>query len=310
MQVETELSMLSPDKDTILTIGVFDGVHLGHKHLIAELKKQAKEKNSLSGTVTFNQHPVAVLSSRTGLPFLTDLATRTDLLKQEGIDIIAVLSFTRETAQLEAREFVGLLKEHFKMHGLIIGPDFVLGRERGGNIALLRKLGQEMDFSVTVVPPLEIDGEIVSSTAIRNALASGDVEKVQKLSGRPFNLHGVIIRGTGRGAELGFPTANLDIDPQQALPADGVYATRAHVDAETYKSMTNIGTCPTFNGTKRTVEVYILEYHGNLYGKALKIDIMKRLRPEKRFHSPEQLVTQMVEDVKQGSALLDTLSRE
>ena len=306
MQVEEELARLSPKKDTILTIGVFDGVHLGHKYLISQLKEHAIQQGLLSGVITFHRHPVAILSSRATLPYLTDLATRNSLLKNEGVDYVIVLSFARELAQLSARDFVIILKKFLRMRGLLVGPDFALGRNREGNIATLRKLGQEMDFSVTVVPPIMIDSRVVSSTSIRNALAKGDMESVLNLTGRPFSLHGPIISGTGRGAGLGFPTANLDIDRQQALPKDGVYATRAYIDKKAYKSMTNIGQNPTFGGTKRTVEVYILDYHDNLYGRELKIDIIKRLRRERKFDTAQQLEKQIAEDVKQGRAILDS----
>ena len=309
MQIDTELAELSPQRDMILTIGVFDGVHLGHKHLISRLKEHARRQNLLSGVVTFHQHPIAVLSPQTKLPFLTDLTTRTNLLKNEGIDAVIVLSFTHELAQLSAGKFVSLLKKHLRMRGLLIGPDFVLGRNQEGNINILCKLGQDMNFSVTVIPPLMIDGEIISSTAIRKALANGDMEKVLNLTDRPFSLHGRVISGVGRGAKLGFPTANLDIDSQQALPADGVYATRAHINDKVYKSMTNIGTSPTFGGTEHNVEVYILDYHNNLYGQELKVEIIKRLRGEKRFDTAQQLVEKMAEDIKQGSAILDSSGR-
>jgi len=306
MQIEEELAGLSPKKDMMLTIGVFDGVHLGHKYLISQLKEHARQQNLLSGVVTFHQHPLAVLSSQTNLLFLTDLATRTSLLKNEGVDAIITLSFAHELAQLSAREFVSLLQKYLRMRGLLVGPDFALGRNREGNINILRTLGQDMNFSITVIPPIVIDGEVVSSTAIRNALANGDMERVLNLTGRPFSLHGCIISGAGRGLELGFPTANLDIDPQQALPADGVYATRAYIDDKVYKSMTNIGKRPTFGGSERTVEVYILDYHDNLYRRELKIDIIKRLRSEKQFDTAQQLEKQIAEDVKQGRAILDS----
>ena len=306
MQVEEELARLSPKKDTVLTIGVFDGVHLGHKYLISQLKEHSRQQGLLSGVITFHRHPVAILSSRATLPYLTDLATRNSLLKNEGVDYVIVLSFARELARLSARDFVSMLKKYLRMRGLLVGTDFALGRNREGNIDTLRKLGQEMDFSVTVVPPIMIGGMVVSSTSIRNALANGDMESVLNLTGRPFSLHGHIISGTGRGAGLGFPTANLDIDPQQALPEDGVYATRAYIDKKIYKSMTNIGKNPTFGGTKRTVEVYILDYHDNLYGRELKIDIIQRLRRERKFDTAQQLEEQIAEDVKQGRAILDS----
>jgi len=167
MSVEEELARVSFDKDMLLAIGVFDGVHLGHKYLISQLIEQARQQNLLSVVVTFRQHPQEVLPPQTRLPFLTDLAERSNLLKNEGIGVVIPLSFTDELAQLTARQFVRLLKKYLRMRGLVIGLDFALGRNREGNADTLRVLGQEMDFTVTVVPPVMINGEAVSSTAIR-----------------------------------------------------------------------------------------------------------------------------------------------
>jgi len=305
MQVEEELAKLLPNKDMVLTIGVFDGVHLGHKYLISQLMEHARQEELLGGVVTFRQHPQEVLSPRTKLPFLTDLGQRTNLLKNEGVDAIITLSFTGEVAQLSASQFVSLLKRCLRMRGLLIGPDFALGRNREGKPDVLRRLGQDMNFSVTVIPHIIINGEVVSSTAIRKALADGDMKRVLNLIGRPFSLHGRVISGTGRGLELGFPTANLNIGPKQALPTEGVYATRAYIDDKAYQSMTNIGRRPTFGGNQRTVEVYILDYGNELYGRRLKIDIIKRLRGERQFDSVEELKKQIAEDVKQGRAILN-----
>ena len=309
MQVEKELAKLKPEKDTLLTIGVFDGVHLGHKYLLSQLTKQAKEQDLLSGVVTFNRHPHEVLAPQTKLPFLTDLAQRINLLKNEGVEAIFTLSFTSELAQLSARQFASLLKKYLRMRGMVIGPDFALGQTREGNVDILRTLGQDMGFSITVIPPVMINGEVVSSTAIRNALANGDMKRVLNLVGRPFSLNGRVTKGAGRGVELGFPTANLDIDPGQALPADGVYATWAYIDGQAYQSMTNIGRQPTFGGSQRVVEVYILDYHSNLYGRELRIDIMERLRGEKQFDTPEELKKQITEDINQGRAILSPRGR-
>jgi len=309
MQVEEELAGLSPKKGMLLTIGVFDGVHLGHKYLISQLTERARQQDLLSGVVTFRQHPQEVLSPQTRLPFLTDLAERTNLLKNEGVEAIVTLSFTSELAQLSARQFVSLLKNHLRMRGLVIGPDFTLGRNRAGNIDSLRTLGQDMNFTVTVIPLIMINSEVVSSTAIRNALANGDMKKVLNLIGRPFSLNGRVTSGAGRGLELGFPTANLDIAPEQALPADGVYATWAYIDGKVYQSMTNVGKHPTFGGSQRTVEVCVLDYHSDLYGHELKIDIMAQLRSEERFDTVDELKKQITEDIKQGRAILNSRGR-
>ena len=306
MQVESELAGISPEKDMLLTIGVFDGVHLGHQHLLSQLRERARELNLLSGVITFRQHPRAVLSSRAELPYLTSLEEKVSLIKNEGIDSVIPLSFTPELAQLSARQFVGLLLKHLRMRGLILGNDFVLGRNREGDVDALRRLGEEMGFSVDAVPPLRISHKVVSSTAIRDALAKGNMKKVSSLIGRFFSLQGRVTKGAGRGSGLGFPTANLEIDPEHILPADGVYATRIYIDGKSYPSVTNIGKNPTFGENKRTVETYVINYSGNLYGHELKIDFIERLRGEKRFESVEDLIRQMTADVQQGKIILET----
>jgi riboflavin kinase/FMN adenylyltransferase len=302
---EEELALFSPEKDTLLTIGVFDGVHLGHQRLIAELLRQAARRHLMPGVVTFRQHPEDVLSPGKSLPFLTDIKTRIKLLQDEGINFIVPLSFTRRLAGRGARQFIALLQKHLRMRGLVIGPDFALGRQREGDIETLRQLGKEMGFSLTIVPPLEINGETVSSTAIRKAMTEGDMKKVHELTGRYFSLHGKVVTGTGRGESLGFPTANLDVNSGQALPPDGVYTGLAHANGKTYRSMTNIGYDPTFGDNERTVEAYLLDYSGDLYGHELSVDFIARLRDEKKFKNAEELKKQLAEDIKKGRTILD-----
>jgi len=304
--VEEELASFSPERDTLLTVGVFDGVHLGHKHLISELLRQAGEKGLLSGVVTFRQHPEDLLSSKKQLPFLTDIKTRVRLLQNEGVDIIVPLSFTKDLARLDARRFIGLLRKHLKMRGMVIGSDFALGKGREGDTGTLRRLGKEMDFSVTVVPPMEINGEVVSSTTIRKAMAEGNMEKVRMLTGRYFSLHGRVVTGAGRGEGLGFPTANLDVNSGQALPPDGVYAGLAHINGKIYQTMTNVGKDPTFGVSERTIEAYLLDYSGDLYGHELTVDFVARLRDEKKFKNVDELKKQVAEDVRQGKNILES----
>jgi riboflavin kinase/FMN adenylyltransferase len=303
MQVEVELAECKAKKGMMLTIGVFDGVHLGHRHLIAKLVDLARKQNLASGVITFKRHPQEMLT-RTRLPFLTDLERRIELLKSEGVEAVIPLTFTPELAALSPKEFLELVIKHLRMKGLVVGPDFALGKNREGDTNVLRRLGEEMGFSLTVVPPLLIDGEVVSSTAIRKALAEGDMKRAQKLMGRPFSLHGKVVRGDKRGAQLGFPTANLDIEAEQALPADGVYTSRAYIDDRAHPAMTNIGNNPTFGGSQRLVEVYIMDYRGDLYGRELAVDIIERLRDELKFDSPEALKAQIARDIKRGKATL------
>ncbi len=305
MLLEEELVRYSTDKETILTIGVFDGVHLGHKSLFAKLAEQANHKNLLTGVITFYQHPEELLIPKRKMLFLTDIQERTRLLKEVGIDIVIPLSFTKELADLDARHFISLLQEHLKMRGLVIGPDFALGKDREGDIPFLTKMGQREGFTVTVVPPLVMNDEIVSSTAIRKALAEGDLDKVRRFSGRPFSLHGLVVSGTGRGTGLGFPTANITVGAQHALPPDGVYACYVQINNKEYLSMTNIGKCPTFGNWERTIETYIIDFKGDIYGNELRIEFIARIRGEKKFESVEALRQQIASDVAKGKAILE-----
>ena len=309
MQVEEELARLSPKKDMLLTIGVFDGVHLGHKYLLSQLTEHARQQDLLSGVVTFRQHPREVLSPSTKLSYLTNLAQKVNLLRNEGVDTVITLSFTLELAYLSTRQFVGLLMKYLRMCGLIIGPDFALGRDKKGNADTLRILGQKMNYDVTVIPPARVNSEVVSSTIIRDALAEGDMKRVINLIGRAFSLQGQVTTGAGQGSKLGFPTANLEIDPEQAIPADGIYATWAYIDGQAYQSVTNIGRRPTFGDNERTVETYILNYCGNLYGRKLRIDVVERLRAEERFDTLEELKKQIADDAERGRAVLNSHGR-
>jgi len=304
VQIEKELAKVRPQKETLLAIGVFDGIHLGHQRLLTHLRDEARRKNWLSGVVTFKSHPKAVLSPENKLLWLSDLETRISLLRGLGIDVVVALPFTPELARLTARRFVQLLKEHLKMRGLIIGPDFALGRGREGDAEKLRLLGQEMGFSVEIIPAVVLDGQVVSSSAIRQALAQGDMKKAEKLFGRLFRLNGQVVSGDRRGRVLGFPTANLELKPEQALPSDGVYATIAHVGHELMPSVTNIGVRPTFGGSERLVETCLLDYQGELIGQKLTIDLVDKLRDERRFDTVEELKAQIGRDVEQARQIL------
>lgn len=306
MLVEEELARFSSVKDSVLSIGVFDGFHLGHQRLIAELLNQAEKRKMISGVVTFRHDPEKLLSHRNKLPFLMDIEERLNLLKKAGVAMTVPLSFTAELAQLSAREFITLLQQYLRMRGLVIGEDFALGKEREGNITTLQKLGQEMEFDITIVPPLKINGVVVSSTSIRKALAAGDMLKVRSLMGRSFKLAGKVVTGYGRGTSLGFPTANIEVISEHALPPDGVYTGWARINGNSYQAMTNIGKNPTFGQHQRTVEAYLVDYRGDLYGTDLQLDIVARLRDEKKFASTEELKKQVTEDILKGKKILDT----
>ena len=304
MKVEQELVNIAPQRETLLTIGVFDGVHAGHRCLLENLERRAREKNLLSGVVTFNPHPQSVLHPHSQLPWLLDLKGRIESLQELDIGLVVVLSFTPELSRLSAREFISLLVKHLRMRGLMVGPDFVLGRGREGNTELLSSLGQEMGFSVESIAPFTIDGEIASSTLIRQTLAQGNMTKVKKLMGHSFYLIGKVITTNKRGRILGFPTANLDMKPQQALPGSGVYATITQVDDKQFASVTNIGTRPTFGNGEIWVETHLLNYEGNLYNKEIRVEFVQKLRGEWGFASSEELTSQIGKDIQEAEAIL------
>ena len=304
MEIEQELASINPQGETLLTLGVFDGVHAGHRYLLEKLKQRAAKKNLLSGVVTFNPHPQSVLHPYNQLPWLSDVEDRVRSIQELGISIVAVLTFTPKIAQLSARDFMSLLKKHLKIHGIMVGPDFALGQDREGDINLLRTLGREMNFSVEAIPPYTINGEIVSSTLIRQALIQGNMKRIKKLMGHYFYLSGNVITSDRRGRVLGFPTANLDIKPQQALPRNGIYATIAQVDSVQLPSATNIGIRPTFGKGIKTVEAHLLDYEGDLYGKEIRLEFVQKLRDEQRFPSAEELKVQIEKDVHRVKTLL------
>jgi len=306
MEIEQELANIAPQGETILTIGVFDGVHAGHRYLLKKMQQRAAEKSLLSGVVTFSPHPQSVLHPNKQLPCLSNLEDRVTAFRELGINIVAVLTFTPKVARLSAHDFVSLVKKQLRMRSIIVGPDFALGRSREGNINLLRALGHEMKFSVEVIPPYTINGQVVSSTLIRQALIQGNMRKVDRLIGHYFYLRGKVITSDKRGRTLGFPTANLDIPTTsaQALPGNGIYATIAQVDGKQFPSATNIGIRPTFGEGERMVETHLLNYQGDLYDKEIRVEFVQKLRDEQRFSSSEELKTQIEKDVQEVKAIL------
>ena len=302
--VEEELARVAPQRDTALTIGVFDGVHLGHRSLVAGLKQRAAAAGLASGVVTFHHHPRVVLAQQPQVSRLTSLQERIRLLESLGVDYIVPLSFTSELSRLSPEEFISLLSRYLRLRALVIGPDFALGKGRKGNVKALRALGEEMGFSVDVVPPMMLDGKVISSTAVRRALDRGEVTRVSQLLGRRFSIAGLVSPGDSRGKTLGFPTANIIPGEGQALPADGVYAAWASAGGAAHPAVVNIGLRPTFGSDQRLVEVHLLDFEGDLYGQELAVEMVERLRDEMRFAGAEELKGQLAQDVEQARTIL------
>ena len=296
MNFRQRLDRVSPERETVITIGVFDGVHLGHGHLLQHLIAAAGTVYQPT-VITFANHPVTVLQPGRQVSQITTLERKEELIREKGVEQIVSLDFTEELAQLSAREFVRMLQEKLRMKGLVIGSDFALGRDREGNSARLGELGEELGFSVEIVEPLLLDGLLVKSRVIRQRLNDGEVAESNHLLGRAFSLAGPVVTGDRRGRTLGFPTANVNVSKTMAHPADGIYATWALVDGERRPSATSIGVRPTFGLSERLVEVYILDFDGDLYGQQLEVEFVDKLRDQETFSSLEALVEQINQDV-------------
>lgn len=294
-----ELARHAPGRPCALTVGVFDGVHLGHRHLIDALKARAAQRGLASAVVTLHPDPVQVLRPDLRVAYVTSLEERIELLRATGVDAVAPLTFTSEVAELSAHDFVRLLHETLDMRFLLMGPDHAFGRGREGTPQRVAEIGAELGFDLDTLPqPLEGTSGAVSSTSIRRALADGDMELAARLLGRPFAVRGPVVRGNERGRTIGFPTANIAVTPDRALPAYGVYVTRAHVGGRTYPSATNIGVNPTFDDARPSIETYILDFEGDLYGRELRVEVLHRLRGETKFESIEALVASIAADAQ------------
>lgn len=299
------LDELSVDCKTILTIGVLDGVHIGHRYLLKQVVQRAREGGGCSGALTFDPHPKTVVAPGRGVPYLTSLADRVRLIKDQGVDFVAILRFTKEISRMQPEEFIDLLLEHIDMIELWVGPDFALGYRRAGTVQVLAEIGKRKGFTVHTMQPFTIDDKVVSSTEIRRLLAAGQVRKAAKLLGQNQSLVGTVVIGFQRGRTIGVPTANLEVDHHLQIPADGVYAVYVHFDGQIWPGVLSVGTRPTFDdGGRRSIEVHILDFAGDLYGRKLRIEFVERLRDDRRFADAEELVRQIQADIEQARAIL------
>lgn len=304
MRLIDDLNRAAVERPTIVTIGSFDGLHIGHQRLICELITRARETGSLSTVVTFHPHPRAVLRPWLSPKVLTTPGEKAVLMAQFGLDILVLLRFTAALSRVSAAEFIHMLYERLHMAELWVGQDFALGHGREGDVAALRRMGARWGYQLRVVEPIRVDNRAVSSTWVRELLATGQVAEAKRLLGRPYNLAGEVVSGAQRGRCLGFPTANLAVRPERAIPADGVYAVYALIGEERWPAVANVGVRPSFNTGQRAIEVHIIDYQGNLYGRDLVIEFIERLRPERRFADVCELARQIGCDIEQSRQLL------
>jgi riboflavin kinase / FMN adenylyltransferase len=286
-----------PDADVALTIGSFDGVHRGHQHLVSQLLARARATGRLGAALTFDPHPRTVLRPDWKTRYLTTLDQKRDLLAELGLDLLVILKFTRDLAALSAESFARLLYDRLNMRELLIGPDFRMGRDRQGTNERLAIAAGQIGFGLQVVEPLLHEGQPISSTRIRTLLGEGRVADAAQLLGRPVTLSGEVVQGARRGRRLGFPTANIPLDPVLATPADGVYAVWARFGDQCCAAVANVGTSPSFGSSTRLLEVYVLDYAGELYGMPMTVEFVHRLRPVLRYESVDALVAQIALDV-------------
>ncbi len=307
MNFRQRLANVAPNKEAVVTIGVFDGVHHGHRHLLRQVVKLAGDQY-IPTVVTFSNRPITVLKPGTEPSYLTTLDQRVDLIKQQSIELVVCLEFTLELAEVPADEFAKLLSESLKMKGLVLGPDSALGKDRQGDLAFMQKQGEELGFWVRSVEPLDIEGQPVKSRRIRDAVANGNLVVCPELLGRNHLLSGTVVVGDQRGRTLGFPTANLDVDPQLLLPGDGIYATWAIIDGKRHQAATSIGVRPTFDLTQRLVEVFVLDFSEDLYGKTVGVEFITKVRDQEKFDGLDALIKQINQDVDDCRQVLDRSS--
>jgi riboflavin kinase/FMN adenylyltransferase len=287
------------------TIGVFDGVHRGHRRLLAAAVAAAAEIGGIAVAVTFEPHPRAVLDPANVPPELTTLDEKRERLIAAGIDRVVVVNFTREVSQWTAQEFCERLLDRFDLRRLVVGPGFALGRDRQGDVAYLRDFGKEHGFTVETVDAVTEEGEPISSTRIRSALVSGDVELAARLLGHPYFLDGTVEHGNQVGLRLGFPTANLGVEPGKCLPELGIYATWIRARGGWLPAASSIGYRPTFGGDRLTLEAHLLDFDGDLYGERVRLAFVRRLREERFYPDEASLIDQMRLDVEETRRLLE-----
>lgn len=300
----TDLKNHRIKKPSLLAIGVFDGVHLGHQHLFSNLIKTSKDNNLLSAVLTFKNHPGTILNPDFHAQLVTTTQDKIKLIESTGVDFVVPISFDKELSQLSAKSFIELLQKHLNMKGLSVGPDFHMGANREADVSKLSILGKEMGFFVNTPSLFEKTKIPVRSSSVRSSLLSGDIELANSILGRKFSLSGEVIKGFQRGKDLGFPTANLSFDGNQIIPKNGIYATQVTLNNNLFNGATSIGTNPTFNNEHKSIETFILDFNRNIYGENIKVEFISKIRDEETFNSTEDLIIQMENDVKKIQQIL------
>lgn len=288
------------------TVGIFDGVHLGHQRLLKRLVEGAHAAGYPAVVITFSPHPAVVLGGQSHFAYLTPPPEKAALLEGFDVDFLITLEFTPALAAQTAEEFMRRLVSTLGLRTLIAGYDTALGRGREGDVSRLTSLGQQLGYQVERIEPVLLEGQVISSSYLRNLIQKGEVRQAAQGLGRWYSLVGSVVPGDGLGRKINVPTANLDIPSDKLLPANGVYACWAWVEGRSYLAVTNIGIRPTFAAPQASVrvETHLLDFHQSLYGYQVKIDLVERLREEKKFASVEMLLEQIQADIARARAIL------
>lgn len=295
MEVIHSINNYEPKRPAILTIGTFDGVHVGHRKIIHNLVSKAKKQDLCAVVLTFFPHPRMVLQKDAQLKMIDTLEEKKRLLETLGVEILIVQPFTLEFSRMTAIEYTrDILVNALRISKLIIGYDHRFGRNREATVEDLKHFGLDYNFTVEEIPAQDIESIAVSSTKVRNAIITGDIKKANQYLGRPFSLSGIIVKGDKIGRKIGFPTANLEIKETYKLnPQNGVYLIQCHLDGQKYFGMMNVGKRPTIMGKEIQIETYFFDFDGDLYGKKLSIELLEKIRDEQKYDSLESLGNQL-----------------
>jgi riboflavin kinase/FMN adenylyltransferase len=307
MQTINDLRKISKTtlKNAVVTIGNFDGVHIGHQALFRQVIETAESIDGTSVVTTFEPHPIRVVNSNKHFPLITLYEQKAELIGATGVDTLICIPFTREFAAIPARTFVKeILSDLIGMKAIVVGQDYSFGRKREGDVSLLKEMAESHGFEVIISGWIELDGDRISSTVIRNLVREGRVDEANRLLGRHYQVWGTVIRGRDRGARLlGFPTANLTLY-DELCPKTGVYAVTVEHDNIPYKGVANIGYSPTFQEGQFGVEVHIFDFDKAIYDQPIRLNFIRRLREEKKFSGPESLAVQISHDIEKAREIL------
>jgi len=310
MRIYRDLEEIEHNDNTVVTLGTFDGLHLGHQQIVKDVVDKASGNGGRNFLITFYPHPRKVIPGNENVKLLSTLNEKIEVLEKHGIENLLVINFTKEFSQQTPEQFVRkYIINGIGVSEIIIGYDHHFGKGRGGNKELLQEIGEKENFSVTAVEEYILEGETVSSSSIRKALFEGDISKANKMLGRYYTFNGIVIHGDNRGKDLGFPTANIRItDEDKLLPAVGIYFAESIINGDKFYGLLSIGSRPTFHKSGEVIpEFYIFDFNRSIYNTDIRINMIEKIRNEEKFNSAEELIMRMNKDKEEGRKILEKL---